>query len=67
MVAIVAPVCDDHFGLRQVFIYQRIEAFEVRDFTAAYFRPDKQAVSVGNEVDLGREATWTPPVTIAQR
>jgi hypothetical protein len=58
MVAVITPVGQEHAGGWQIIIDQRIEAFEVRDLTAGYFRPDREAVSVGNEVDFGREATF---------
>lgn len=57
-IAVVATVCDEHPGLGKFIIDQHVEAFEVGDLTASYFRPDRQSVSVGNEVDLGREATF---------
>jgi hypothetical protein len=57
VIAVVAPVGDEHSGFGQIGIDQRIEPFEVGHFTTAYLRPDRQSVSVGNEVDLGREAT----------
>ena len=58
MVAVIPTVSQKHFGCGKVFIDQHIEAFEIGDFTSCYFRPDGQSVSVGNEVDLGREATF---------
>lgn len=58
MVAVITPVSQEHASRWQVMIDQRIEALEVGDLTAGYFRPDREAVSVGNEVDLGREATF---------
>jgi len=58
MVAVITTVGQEDFGVGKVSVDQRIKAFEVRDFPAGYFRPDRQTVSVGNEVDLGREATF---------
>ena len=58
VVAVIAPVGQEHASRWQVIIDQRIEALEVRYFTSRYFRPDREPVSVGNEVDLGREATF---------
>lgn len=58
MIAVIAPVGQEHASRWQVIIDQRIEALEVRYFTSRYFRPDREPVSVGNEVDLGREATF---------
>ena len=58
MIAVVSPVGQEHASRWQIIIDQRIEALEVGDFTAGHFRPDREAVSVGNEVDLGREATF---------
>lgn len=57
VIAVVAAVSNEHPGFRQVFIDQCVEAFEVGNFPATYLRPDRQSVSVGNEVDLGRETT----------
>ena len=58
MIAVITPVSQEHARRRQVIVDQSIEAFEVRYFTSRYFRPDREAVSVGNEVDLGREAAF---------
>lgn len=62
MVAVITPVGQEHASGWQVIIDQRIEAFEVGNLTACYFRPDREAVSArefgGNEVDFGREATF---------
>lgn len=58
MIAIIATVSQKHLGGRKVAIDQSIEAFEIRDFASRYFCPDRQSVSVGNEVDLGRKATF---------
>jgi len=58
VVAVIASVGEEHASDRQIIIDQRIEALEVGDFTAGHFRPDRQAVSIGNEVDFGREATF---------
>ena len=58
MVAVITTVGKKHFGFGQLVINQGIKTFEVRDFAAAYLRPDRQSVSVGNEVDLGRKATF---------
>lgn len=54
------------FCFSQIVIEQRIKAFEVRDITAAYLRPDRQSVSVGDEVDLGREVRACPQVLSGQ-
>lgn len=58
MVAVIAPVGQEHASCWQIIIDQRIEAFEVGNLAAGYFRPDREPVSVGNEVDFGREATF---------
>lgn len=58
MIAVVAPVSDEHSGFWKIIVDQCIEPFEVRNLAATYFCPDRQSVSVGNEVDLGREATF---------
>ena len=58
VIAVVATVGNKHSGFGQIGIDKRIEPFEVGDFATAYLRPDRQSVSVGNEVDLGREATF---------
>lgn len=58
MIAVVSPVSQEHASGWQIIINQRIEALEVGHLSAGHFRPDREAVSVGNEVDLGREATF---------
>lgn len=58
MITVIAPVGQEHASRWQIIIDQNIEALEVGDLTAGHFRPDREAVSVGNEVDLGREATF---------
>ena len=57
MIAVVTAVSDKHFGFGKIVVNECIEAFEVRGLTTAYLRPDRQSVSVCNEVDFGREAT----------
>jgi len=42
----------------QVIIHKDVKALVITDFTAGHFRPDRQSVSVGNEMDLSREATF---------
>ena len=58
MIAVIAAISQEHASGWQVIIDQSIKAFEVGDFAAGYFRPDRQAENVGNEVDFGREATF---------
>ena len=58
VVTVIAAVSQKHFGIRQIIIDQSIKALEIRDLTAGYLSPDRKAVSVGNEVDLGRKATF---------
>ena len=58
MVAVIAPIGQKHAGHRQVIINQRIKSLEVGHFAAGHFRPDRQAESIGNEVDFGRKATF---------
>lgn len=58
MVAVISSVGQEHPSGWQIIIDQNVEAFEVGDLTARYFRPDREAVSVGNEVDFGRETTF---------
>ena len=58
VIAVVATVGDEHSGLGKIVIDERVEPFEVGDFATTYLRPDRQSVSVGNEVDFGREATF---------
>ena len=58
VIAVVSTIRDEDFRLGKLLIDQRIKTFEIRHFTATYLRPDRQSVSVGNEVDLGREATF---------
>lgn len=58
MIAVIAPVGQEYARGWQIIIDQRIEALEVGDLAAGCFRPDREAVSVGNEVNFGREATF---------
>ena len=58
VVAVIAPIGQKHAGHWQVIIDQRIKSLEVGYLAAGYFRPDRQAESVGNEVDFGRKATF---------
>ena len=58
MVAVIAAIGQKHAGRRQVIIDQRIKSLEVGYFAAGHFRSDRQAESVGNEVDFGRKATF---------
>jgi len=58
VVTVIAAVSQKHFGIRQIIIDQSIKALKIRDFTAGYLSPDRESVSVGNEVDLGRKATF---------
>jgi len=58
VVTVIATVSQKHFGIWQIIIDQSIKALEIRDFTAGYLSPDRESVSVGNEVDLGRKATF---------
>ena len=58
MITVMTAICQEHAGCRQIIIDQNIEALEVGDLAAGYFRPNRQAVSVGNELDFGREATF---------
>ena len=58
MSTVITAVCQEHASRWQVIIDQNIEALEVGDLAAGYLRPDREAVSVGNEVDFGREATF---------
>lgn len=57
-VAVISLVGDDHLGRWQVLVDEGVEALEVGDLAAAHLRPDREAVSVGNEVNLGRETTF---------
>lgn len=58
MVAVIAAIGQKHAGHRQVIIDQRIKSLEVGYLAAGYFRPDRESISVGNEVDFGRKATF---------
>tara|TARA_R110000824_G_scaffold401149_3_gene611008 strand:- start:15143 stop:15319 length:177 start_codon:yes stop_codon:yes gene_type:complete len=58
VVTVIAAVGQKHFGIGQIIIDQNIKALEIRDLTAGYLSPDRKSVSVGNEVDLGRKATF---------
>ena len=58
VVAVIAAIGQKHAGRWQVIIDQRIKSLEVGYLAAGYFRSDRQAESVGNEVDFGRKATF---------
>ena len=58
VVAVIAPIGQKHAGHWQVIIDQRIKSLEVGYLAAGYFRPNRQAESIGNEVDFGRKATF---------
>ena len=58
VVAVIAPIGQKHAGRWQVIIDQRIKSLEVGYLAAGYFRPNRQAESIGNEVDFGRKATF---------
>ena len=58
MITVVTTVGKKHFCLWKFIIDKGVKSLVITDFTASYFRPDRQSVSVGNEVDLGREATF---------
>ena len=58
VITVITAICQEHASSWQLIIDQNIEALKVGDLAAGYFRPDREAVSVGNEVDFGREATF---------
>jgi hypothetical protein len=58
VVTVIAAVSQKYFGIRQIIINQSIKALEIRDLAAGYLSPDRKSVSVGNEVDFGRKATF---------
>ena len=58
VVAVIAAIGQKHAGRRQIIIDQRIKSLEIRDLAAGYFRSDRQAESIGNEVDFGRKAAF---------
>ena len=58
VITVVAAIRDENPRFRKIAIDEYIESLEVGNFAATYLRPDRQSVSVGNEVDLGREATF---------
>ena len=56
-IGIVALVSDDHLCLWRVLIQQGIEPFVVGHFATADLGPQGQALGVGDQMNLGREAT----------
>ena len=58
MITVIASIRQEHFGAWQVVIHKSIKAFEVGDLSTGYFRSYREAVSVGNEMDFGCEATF---------
>ena len=58
VVGIVSFVCDKDFGPRRVGVVKDVKAFVIRYFATGYFCFQRQAGRVGDEVDLGRKATF---------
>lgn len=57
-VAVIAPVGDGEFAWWQVCIGKQVITFVVRDFSAGDFGAHRQAVPVGDQMNLGRKATF---------
>jgi hypothetical protein len=57
VITVISAIGQKDLCCRKVFIDQCVKTLVIADFAAGYLRPDRQSVSVGNEVDLGREAT----------
>ena len=64
MVWIVSFVCDEDFGIRSIGIVDDVKAFVIRHFAAGYLCSQRQAGCVGDEVDLGRKATFWAAKTL---
>ena len=58
MITFITAICQEQACCRQIIIDQNIETLKVGDLAAGYFRPDRPAVSVGNQVDFGSESTF---------
>ena len=57
MISIIAPVGQQDLGLRALCVHHQIIARIIRDLAGGDLCGYRQALAVGAEVDLGREAT----------
>ena len=55
--AVIAPVGDGEFAWRQVRIGKQVVTLVIRDFSAGDFGAHRQAVPIGDQMNLGRKAT----------
>jgi hypothetical protein len=58
VIAVVTPVGDGEFAWRQVCIGKQVVTLVIGDFSAGDFGTHRQAVPVGNQMNLGRKATF---------
>ncbi|TCT35179.1 hypothetical protein EDC90_10281 [Martelella mediterranea] len=58
VIGIVSAVRDQNPGFGQVLIDEHVIALVVRDFAASDLGPDRQAPGIGDQMNLGREATF---------
>ena len=58
VIGIITTVGDEDLGGGQISIGQNVITLVVRDFAAGDFGPDRQAPGIGDQMNLGREATF---------
>ena len=58
VIGIITTIRDKDLGLGQIGIDQDVIALVVRDLAACDLRPDRQAPGIGDQMNLGREATF---------
>ena len=56
-VGIISAIGQQHLGSRRIFFHQWLVAFDIVGFARRERCSDREAVRVGAEMDLGREAT----------
>lgn len=58
VIGVIATICDKDLGLGKIGIDESVIALVVRDFAASDLRPDRQAPSICDQMNLGCEATF---------
>lgn len=58
MIWIVSLVCDENFGPRAVRVEEDVKTPVIRHFSACYLCSQGQTDCIGDEVRLGRKATF---------
>lgn len=58
MIGIIPLVGDENLRRWKIALHQGVKAFVIRDFTSGDFGSHGQAIGVGDQMNLGREATF---------